>query len=101
MAKSMKLGKETLEARDQLVEALREMAVAVEAFHGVLQSEAEDAQGIYEERTERWQEGENGTLASDWITKLDELVDTLDSLGTDTSSLADDLDELTEKPDTA
>lgn len=52
---------------------------AVASLASDLTAEAEDHQSAWDDRSERWQEGEAGSSAAAWIESLGELADALES----------------------
>jgi hypothetical protein len=64
MAKKIRLSAETVKAIDSLVDALRQ--------------EADDQRTLWDERSERWQEGDAGLAADNWIEEIEALADSLE-----------------------
>lgn len=58
----------------------------------------DDNRGEFEERSERWQEGERGEITSEWLDTLDEFAATVDTALDDLSNVVDGIDNLEEKP---
>lgn len=53
---------------------------ALRAFHNALGTDAEDARNYYEERSEKWKEGDKGATYLAWVESLEAACDTLDEL---------------------
>jgi predicted nuclease with TOPRIM domain len=101
--------KEKVEAANA---ALAELRTAVEEYDAKLESAKEfvdaiatEAQDAYDEKSEKWQEGEKGDAVSSWIDELQsaDIPDALEitipeDIGEPTMDHADTLDGLSEEP---
>ena len=56
-----------------------ETTAAIDNLLTLLQEDAQTMREAYDERSERWQEGDVGNEVESWIEELDTLVDTLDN----------------------
>jgi predicted transcriptional regulator len=45
-----------------------------------LRMEAQEHRDAWDEKSEKWQEGEKGTVTDGWIEELDELADALENV---------------------
>jgi len=59
-----------------------ELAARISSLASDLGTEARELRDQWEERSERWQDGDRGTEVSAWIDELDDLAESLDSLDT-------------------
>lgn len=57
-----------------------EVAEAVAKLASDLRAEAADHQSIWDDRSEKWQEGDAGSAAASWIEDLENLADELENL---------------------
>lgn len=75
--------------KKQLEEAIKVMATAKETLGAItaLEDTQSDMQEAYDEKSERWQEGEAGEQYAGWI-------DTVETVVQDTEGLCDSIDEL-------
>lgn len=87
MAHRYKLSKETL----RLLEAAKE---AVEAARVALEEERDEHRDAWDNATERYQEGERGEAANEWVDKIDEFTGECETF----ESLFEDLPEEPEYP---
>jgi hypothetical protein len=53
---------------------------------GALNDEIADLREAYDDRSERWREGDAGTDVAAWLDELDELAETLENLSSEPTS---------------
>ena len=95
----IKLDKAVLKRIEEARELLREAATEIQGLGYELAEVVTYARGEWGERSERWQEGDRGTNASNWIDEIETLADRLQQHGTDGLELVDDLVDVNEKPE--
>jgi uncharacterized protein YukE len=81
-----------------LRDELNDLAEKVYAGSSDLLSLVEEARGEYEERSERWQEGDRASEVSEWIDNMETLAGELEELSDALTEKATELDELQPKP---
>jgi len=64
------------ESRNTVVDARGDLEQLVSQLEDVTSG----ARAVWEERTEKWQDGDRGQAASTWLENLEELVDNLNEL---------------------
>ena len=65
-------------AREPLEEAISNYNQALAELRGRLESERDEHQSTWDEKTERWQESDRGNAASEWIDTIGNAADALD-----------------------
>lgn len=84
-------------AKDAVISAVEDYNAALDALHGTIEEAKDGLQGEYDEKSERWQEGEKGQAVSSWIedigSKCDEIADGIEVEMADIDAAVDFPDE--------
>jgi hypothetical protein len=56
------------------------LAKQIDDVRAALDTEVQDMRSEFDDKTERWQDGDKGVEVSAWLDELSEVVDTLDGL---------------------
>jgi uncharacterized protein YukE len=84
-------------AKDALVSAIEEYNARLDDLHGTIEAAKDELQGEFDEKSERWQEGDKGQAVSAWLddigSKADEIADGIDVEVADIDAVIDFPDE--------
>lgn len=64
---------------DHTFKLSKELAERIATLASDLRMEAQEHRDAWEEKSEKWQEGEKGSLTDGWIEELEELADNLEN----------------------
>lgn len=85
------------EAQQKIEAAISEIEEKRGEVHAILDDLASEAQNYYDERSDKWRDGDAGSEYQDWISNIEAARDTYDnelSFEIDASSITDSVDEM-------
>jgi hypothetical protein len=95
---AFKLDKAVRSRLDELRDTFVDLGVTVESITSELDTDREEHQDAFEEKSEGWQEGDRGVAVAEWISLVEGLHTDLEELGTALDQLVATIDELPNKP---